>query len=173
MFRKTLPVLLKQAVRRYQLPAKAEKKIIPVYPPVERVSNPLVIKTLAEKDLKVLDPNGVKTELISRKNPNCLRAGDVVRVVYDSTKCNYDTFTGYILAVDRKPLVQDSSILLRDHIYKTCVEMRVPIFSPLVERIDLIRRADGRRGRNKHYYIRNTRLDVGDLAASMRKKKHN
>lgn len=163
--------MVRQSVRSYQLPVKAGKKIIPVYPPIEKRSTPLVIKTLANQDLSQLDPNGVKTELVSKKNPDRLRAGDVLRVVYNSNKCNYDNFTGYVLAVDRKPIIQDTSILLRDYIYKTCVEMRVPIFSPLVERIDLIRRADGKRRRSKHYYIRNTRLDVGDLEASMRKKK--
>ncbi|QEU59051.1 Img1 [Kluyveromyces lactis] len=171
MFKRLLPTVIRQSVRSYQLPAKSGRKIIPVYPPVERISSPLVVKTLADHDLKQLDPTGVKTEMVSKKNPNRLRAGDVLRVVYDSKKCNYDSFTGYVLSVDRKPIVQDTSILLRDYIYKTCVEMRVPIFSPLVERIDLIRRADGKRRRSKHYYIRNTRLDVGDLEASMRKKK--
>ena len=53
---------------------------------------------------------------------------------------------------------------------KTMVEMRIPIFSPLIERIDVLRKSDGKRKRNKHYYIRNTRLDVGDLEAGLKKR---
>lgn len=171
MFRNILPVVSRQSIRHYQLPAKHAKKVIPVYPPAEPVSNPLVINELSATDLAKLDPSGAKRNLISANSETRISAGDVVRVVYDSKKCNYDNFMGYVLSVDRKKLVQDASLLLRDHINKTSVEMRVPIFSPLVERIDLIRKSDGRRRRNKHYYIRNTRLDVGDLDANMRKKK--
>lgn len=168
---KPLPLFSRQFARLYQLPAKSSRQVLPVYAPAEPVSKPLLVNKLAELDLEKLDPSGIKRKLISKKNEQRLRAGDVVRVVYNSNKCNYDNFIGYILSLDRKELVQDASLLLRDHINKTCIEIRVPVFSPLVERIDVIRKADGRRQRNKHYYIRNTKLDVGDLDANMRKKK--
>lgn len=117
-----------------------------------------------------LDPNGWRRKIIS-KSKNSLNAGDVVRVVYDAEKCSYDNFVGYVLSVDRKRLIQDASVLLRNQIAKTSVEVRVPIFSPLVERIDVLRKSDSRRKRNKHYYIRGTKLDVGDLEAGLRKKR--
>lgn len=94
-----------------------------------------------------------------------------MRVVYDSKKCSNDNFVGYVISVDRKKYDQDASLLLRNQIAKTYVELRVPVFSPLVERIDLLRKNNGKRKRNKHYYIRGTKLDVPDLEAGMRKKK--
>lgn len=121
--------------------------------------------------MKKLDPEGWKRQLISKNAHQSLRAGDVVRVVYDRSKCSYDSFIGYVLSVNHKELIQDSSLLLRNQISKTPVEMRVPVFSPLIERIDLLKKTDGKRQRNRHYYIRGTKLDVGDLDAGLRKRK--
>ncbi|CAR21284.1 mitochondrial 54S ribosomal protein bL19m [Lachancea thermotolerans CBS 6340] len=147
-------------------------KTIPVYPAVQSPSNHNLLSSLSKQELdKKLDPEGWRRSLISSHNKERLRAGDVVRVAYNQQKCKYDNLMGYVLSVDRKALEQDASILLRNQYSKTFVEVRVPIFSPLVERIDLIRRADGRRQRSKHYYIRGTKLDVGDLEAGMRKRR--
>lgn len=157
--------------RCYQIKTTSFKRI-PVYPPVQEAPKSNILKVLSKQSLdKKLDSEGWRRELISPNNKERLRAGDVVRVAYNSQKCNYDNLMGYVLAVDRKALQQDASILLRNQYAKTFVEVRVPIFSPLIERIDLIRRADGRRQRSKHYYIRGTKLDVGDLEAGLRKRR--
>ncbi|SCU78088.1 LANO_0A02058g1_1 [Lachancea nothofagi CBS 11611] len=157
--------------RSYQV-GSTTRKTIPVYPAIEKECKSNLLKQLSEKDLNdSLDPQKWRRELISTHNKDRLRAGDVVRVAYNSQKCKYDNLMGYVLSVDRKVLTQDASILLRNQYAKTFVEVRVPIFSPLIDRIDLIRRADGRRQRGKHYYIRNTKLDVGDLEAGMRKRR--
>lgn len=156
-------------VRCYKIPTTC-RKIIPVYPAVESKPDPLIINRLSELDLFKLDPHGTRRNLISKHNEERIKAGDIVRIIYDRSKSDYDDFIGYVLSVDRKKLVQDASLLLRNFVNKTAVEMRIPLFSPLIERIDLIRRADSKRRRNKHYYIRGTRLDVSDLDAGMRKK---
>ncbi|AET37856.1 mitochondrial 54S ribosomal protein bL19m Ecym_2103 [Eremothecium cymbalariae DBVPG len=155
--------------RNYQIKSTT-RKVLPVYPVLESKSSD-IIKQLSLKDLSTLDPQATRRKLIDRHDKDCIKAGDVVRVVYDASKCNRSTVVGYVLSVDRKQLIQDCSLLLRNHINKTAVEMRIPVFSPLIDRIDLIRRADGKRRRNKHYYIRNTRLDVGDLDAGLKKRK--
>ncbi|SCV03973.1 LAME_0H14730g1_1 [Lachancea meyersii CBS 8951] len=166
-----LPGLVRGIVRNYQL-SSTSRKTIPVYPAVEEACQCNLLKRLSEKDMnETLDPQKWRRDLISPHNKDRLRAGDVVRVAYNAQKCNYDNLMGYVLSVDRKELTQDASILLRNQYAKTFVEVRVPVFSPLIERIDLIRRADKRRQRSKHYYIRNTRLDVGDLEAGMRKRR--
>lgn len=157
-------------VRGYQV-LTSTRKVIPVYPPVQEVQRQNLVPILTQKNLEMLDPQGWKRKLVSKFGKDRLRAGDVVRIVYNKNKCSHDDFVGYILSVSRKDLVQDSSLLLRNQIAKTAVEMRVPVFSPLVERIDLLRKFDGKRHRNKHYYIRDTKLDVGDLEAGLRKKK--
>lgn len=158
-------------LRSYQI-ASTTRKVIPVYPTVEETKKRNLVETLAKQDLDAkLDPTGWRRKLVGKSAKESLSAGDVVRVVYDSKKCSYDNFVGYVLAVNRKNLVQDATLLLRNQISRTAVEALIPVFSPLIERIDVLRRADGRRKRNKHYYIRNTRLDVGDLEASLRKKR--
>ncbi|SCU89108.1 LADA_0E13718g1_1 [Lachancea dasiensis] len=167
----TLSGAVKCFTRSYQL-GSTSRKIIPVYPAIENAGKPKLLKRVTEKDLdESLDPQKWRRELISKHNKERLRAGDVVRVAYNSQKCKYDNLMGYVLSVDRKEITQDASILLRNQYAKTFVEVRVPIFSPVIERIDLIRRADGRRQRNKHYYIRGTKLDVKDLEAGMRKRR--
>ncbi|CAI4056728.1 hypothetical protein SKDZ_03G1120 [Saccharomyces kudriavzevii ZP591] len=162
--------LLGPWVRTYLVPVTT-RKTIPVYPPVERIASSQIMKRVAQSEIESLDPGAVRRQLISKKNKDRLKTGDVVRIVYDSSKCSYDPFVGYILSIDRKQLVQDASLLLRNQIAKTAVEIRVPLFSPLVERIDLLRPHASNRQRNKHYYIRGTKLDVGDLEASLRRKK--
>ncbi|SCU87876.1 LAMI_0D07844g1_1 [Lachancea mirantina] len=159
-----------RAVRHYQI-LSGSRKVLPVYPPAEKKSSSNLLSRLSALDQNALDPQGWRRKLISGQPDETTRAGDVVRVVYDSNKCNYDNFVGYVLAVDRKSMTQDASLLLRNQVAKTFVEVRVPIFSPIIQRIDILRKSDGRRKRNKHYYIRGTKLDVGDLEAGLRKRK--
>ncbi|EJS44498.1 img1p [Saccharomyces arboricola H-6] len=162
--------MLAPCARTYMV-AVTKRKTIPVYPPVQRIASSQIMKQVAQSEMESLDPGAIRRQLISKKNKDRLKAGDVVRVVYNSSKCSYDAFVGYILSVDRKQLAQDASLLLRNQIAKTAVEIRVPLFSPLIERIDLLRPHTSNRQRNKHYYIRGTKLDVGDLEASLRRKK--
>lgn len=171
MLRSIVPKLKKEVfVRNYQV-LTTTRKTIPVYPAVEKKQASNLLQRLSKNDLDAkLDPSGWRRKLVSKKK-EALNAGDIVRVVYNSEKCAHDNFVGYVLSVDRKQLVQDASILLRNQIAKTAVEVRVPIFSPLIERIDLLRKSDSRRKRNRHYYIRGTKLDVGDLEAGLRKKR--
>ena len=157
----------------YRIPTTT-RKIIPIYPPIEEKSMKpdTLLQKIAKEELdSQLDPQGWRRALIKKNTPQTIESGDIVRVIYNQTKCSYDPFIGYVLSIDRKHLVQDASILLRNQISKTIVEMRVPIFSPLVERIDILKKNDGKRRRNKHYYIRGTRLDVGNLEAKLRKRK--
>lgn len=157
--------------RAYQLPSSSSK-VISIYPVLEQKEKRAnILKKLSQEQLdSKLDANNERRKLLAKGHKDCLKAGDIIRVVYDQSKCNYDTFVGYVLSVDRKELIEDASVLLRNQVAKTMVEMRIPIFSPLIERIDVLRKSDGKRKRNKHYYIRNTRLDVGDLEAGLKKR---
>lgn len=170
---RTYPVLSTLAKRSYQIQSTT-RKIIPVYPPAEKQDSlkntPLLQKISKEELDTTLDPTGWRRRLIDKHSGESLRAGDVVRVIYDKKKCNLDNFIGYILSVNRKELVQDASLLLRNQVSKVMVEVRVPLFSPLIQRIDILKRSDGSRRRNKHYYIRGTRLDVGNLDSLVKKR---
>lgn len=76
---------------------------------------------------------------------------------------------GYVLAIDRNG--PDSTILLRNKVTKIGVEMRISLFNPIIERIDIVKRPAKYNGRNRHYYIRDTRLDVDDLEALAKKRR--
>lgn len=166
------PALLSH--RCYQVPTST-RKVLPIYPPVDpkpAVKNATLLKQLSEIDLKEkLDTDGWRFKLIDKHNKDCIKVGDVIRIIYNKEKCSYDNFVGYILSVDRKEQVQDASVLLRNQVSKVMVEVRVPLFSPLVERVDILKKSDGSRKRNKHYYIRGTKLDVGNLESKLRKRK--
>lgn len=164
-------VSLVRSTRSYQLPTSS-RKVISIYPVLEKKEKrPNILKKLSEADLNSkLDVNNERRKLVVKGSKERIKAGDILRIVYDQSKCSYDNFVGYVLSIDRKELIQDTSVLLRNQVAKTMVEMRIPLFSPLIERIDVLRKSDGKRKRNKHYYIRDTRLDVRDLEAGLKKK---
>ncbi|KAH3679082.1 hypothetical protein WICMUC_001278 [Wickerhamomyces mucosus] len=123
-----------------------------------------------EKQLEKLDPTFWRRDLIKpseRNGGSILRPGDIVRVMYNTR--NIPTFTGQIIKISKKNL--DSNLLLRNLINKVGVELNVKLFNPLISRIDLVRKPNKYKLRNRQYYIRGNRLDVGDLDASLRKKK--
>lgn len=162
---------LVRSTRSYQLPSTS-RKVISIYPKLEpKQKRPTLLKKLSEIELSnKLDTANERRKLVAKGSKDSIKAGDILRIVYDQSKCSYDNFVGYVLSIDRKELVEDTSILLRNQVSKTMVEMRIPLFSPLIERIDVLRKSDGKRKRNKHYYIRDTRLDVRDLEAGLKKK---
>lgn len=158
--------------RLYQLPTSS-RKTIPIYEPVEPVRRSrTIIASLSKRQLdEKLDKDRTRRDLFDKHNEARIKTGDIVRVLYKRDKCSFDNFIGYVLAIDRKRLPEDTSLLLRNKIGKTAVELRVPVFSPLIDTFEIVKRANGKRQRNKHYYIRDTRLDVGELEALLRKNK--
>lgn len=114
-----------------------------------------------EAQYNKFDPSGVKRKILDKSNPEKLRSGDVVRIVYKEQS----PAVGAVIAINKSGL--GTTLLLRNMITGVGVEIHVPVFSPMVERIDIVRRPAKYKGRTKHYYIRNTRLDVGDLESSI------
>lgn len=117
-----------------------------------------------------LDPTFWRRDLIQpseRNNNTVLRAGDIVRVMYNTR--SVPSFTGQIVKISKKGL--DANFLLRNLVSKVGVEMQVKLFNPLISRIDVVRRPAEYKKRNRQYYIRGNRLDVGDLEASLRKRR--
>lgn len=119
------------------------------------------------KEIEKLDPEGWRRKLISKENSERVRTGDVVRVIY--TTRTIPTFIGQVIAKNQTGLA--ASLVLRNQVNKIGVELKVKLFSPLISRIDIIRRPRKYRPRNKQYYIRDTKLDVGDLETSLRVKR--
>lgn len=103
------------------------------------------------------DKNGAKRKHLDLSNPERIRAEDIVTVVYKNQK----PITGQVIMLKRKGI--SSNILLRNKITGLGVEMIIPIFHPNILRLDVIRRPIKYKPRNRHYYIRNSRLDVGEI----------
>lgn len=120
-----------------------------------------------QQQLAKLDPQGWRDRLIHGHKEQKLYAGDVVRIVY--TTRAIPQFLGQIIGINKRKT--DSSILLRNIVTKVGVEMRVKIFSPLIQRIDLVKRPIKKLPRNKHYYIRHTKHEVKDLEAQVKKER--
>lgn len=151
---------------KYRVLTRIEK-IIPVYHPLKKTRTKSVKDIYHEQALEKLDPLGWRRRLIHGSREETLFAGDVVRVVY--TTRAIPQFLGQIIGINRKKT--DSSILLRNMVTKIGVEMRVKIFSPLIQRIDLVKRPLKKLPRNKHYYIRHTRHEVKDLEAQVKRER--
>ncbi|ODV93635.1 hypothetical protein PACTADRAFT_35394 [Pachysolen tannophilus NRRL Y-2460] len=151
-----LPLLINQRVG-----FKTQTKTIKVYEPLPNAhkdGKPLMDVIRADQ-YKKLDPSGIKQKLLDSKNPTRLRSGDIVRINYKNNI--KPSITGMIIALNRAGL--ESNLLLRNQVTKIGVELRVSVFNPIIERIDILRKPMTYRPRNKLYYIRNNRLDVGDL----------
>lgn len=148
--------------RFYQLPAKHTRKIIKVYPPLtpRRAALPTIVKNISNKYLDdVLDPQSEKRNLL-----RTLKAGDVIRI---SSKNTYNNFIGYILAINRSNILEDTTVLLRNQIAKNYININLPIFSPEIERIDVVQRQklklkNGRKPR-RHSFIQDTKIDTGSI----------
>lgn len=63
-----------------------------------------------------------------------------------------DPFAGVCLSIRRRG--PDTSVLLRNQVMMTGVEMYVKVFSPTVRSIELVKRAERRIRRARLYYMR-------------------
>lgn len=96
------------------------------------------------------------TTLFSRNDPNRIHPGSVLRVTMEHAPT---TFTGVLLSIRRRGI--DTSILLRNIIQGTGVEMQFFLNSPHLKDIKVIRDHSGKRGgrrvrRAKLYYLRHS-----------------
>lgn len=117
---------------------------------------------LHQQLLKKYDPTGKRTALVS--GPERIRTGDVIKVTY----LDRSTVLGRVLGIKRGTHNVGSNILIRNKISKVGCEMRVPLFNPEIKNIEIIERPEKYMPRNKQYYIRNTKYDVGDLENELR-----
>lgn len=98
----------------------------------------------------------------SRKMPE-FRSGDIVRVhrkVKEGEKERTQVFEGIIISVKGK---QSSSpmITVRKVSFGVGVEITIPVFSPLVEKIEVLKKARTRRA--KLYYLRRKDFKISKL----------
>lgn len=150
-----------RAVRQFSTsPARLGQKML-VYEPLPKLRNgQSLMEYVKEAQYEKFDKSGAKRKALSLANKERIRADDIVTVVYKNQK----PVTGQVLMVKRSGL--NSTILLRNKITGLGVEMNIPVFHPNIIRLDIVRRPIAYKPRNRHYYIRNSRLDVGEIGAS-------
>ncbi|KAI8923042.1 translation protein SH3-like domain-containing protein [Entophlyctis helioformis] len=83
-----------------------------------------------------------RTQLMSRESPSALQTGSIVLVEYvnSRSKARKQYFAGVLMEIRRKGIM--SSIVLRNYVMGTGVEMLFPVYSPMVQRIKVLQPAD-------------------------------
>ncbi|GMM36197.1 mitochondrial 54S ribosomal protein [Saccharomycopsis crataegensis] len=145
----------------YIVPSK-KRRTIPVYEPLATAhgeKSGQLMDTVRGDLYQKFDPSGWRRELLNHTNKECLRAGDIVRVIFKDSLKN-PSYVGYLMAIDRNG--PDSTILLRSKVSQVGVERRFSIYNPFIERIDRVRKPYKYNQRNRHYYIKGSKRDASD-----------
>lgn len=131
-------------------PILASKPPIKTYPPPPSARRrfPHAIEAVTASHLTTLDPTGSRQRLFSRTNPDAPQPGDILLATFK----NGDPFAGVCLSIRRRGI--DTSILLRNRLMMTGVEMWVKIYSPNVTAVEVVKRAEKRARRARLYYMR-------------------
>jgi ribosomal protein L19 len=107
------------------------------------------VAAVTESQLAALDPTGERKALFDyRRNPRSVKVGDILRVTFK----NGDPFSGVCLSIRLRGV--DTSFLLRNELTRVGVEMSVKVFSPNVESVEIVQRAEKRKRRARLYYMR-------------------
>lgn len=107
--------------------------------------------------LTTLDPNGLRTRLFAKDNPDSPKPGDILLCTFKTG----EPFSGVCLSIRRRGV--DTAILLRNRLLMTGVEMYVKIYSPIVKSIEIVKRTEKRARRARLYYMRKPKHDRGSV----------
>jgi ribosomal protein L19 len=125
-------------------------KRIKIYPApastAKRCKEPL--KAVAAAQILALDPNGARTRLFAKDNPDAVHVGDIVLV----RQRDGDPFSGVVMVIRRAGA--DTGILLRAQLTRVGVEMWFKIYSPTVTGIEIVQRTRKRKRRARLFYLR-------------------
>ncbi|KAJ5947904.1 Ribosomal protein L19 [Penicillium verhagenii] len=143
-----------------QLPLRMQpqnaSKPVKVYPapPSTRKACKDPIGKITESQLEVLDPKGERKALFDyRRNTRSVKPGDIVRVTFK----NGDPFNGVVLSIKLRGI--DTSFLLRNELTRVGVEMSIKVFSPNVQSVEIVQRAERKPRRARLYYMRSRKHD--------------
>lgn len=103
-----------------------------------------VMQFLQVEARKGVDPRNERWQMFSATNPDRVGTGSLLQVTYrvSRTASTTTAFTGVLLAVRRSP--GDPTILVRGIIDDVGVEQIFCLFSPLLERIDVLKASPSR-----------------------------
>eukprot|EP00842_Homolaphlyctis_polyrhiza_P003367 jgi/Hompol1/4030/HPOL_003442-RA len=82
-----------------------------------------------------------RTQLISKDSPTAMKTGSIVLIEYVNarSKARKQYFAGVLMAIRRKGIM--SSIVLRNYLMGTGVEILYPIYSPMILKIKVLQPA--------------------------------
>ena len=121
--------------------------------------------------LAVLDPAGERRALFDKKNRQGVKVGDILRVTFKSG----DPFAGVCLNIRSRGI--DTAFLLRNKLTKIGCEMWIKLYSPNVEGVEIVQRAEKRKRRARLTYMRLVHANLFlsrliQLTVRTRKPKH-
>ncbi|KAF1967494.1 hypothetical protein BU23DRAFT_542821 [Bimuria novae-zelandiae CBS 107.79] len=115
------------------------------------------VSALTASQLAIHDPTGARARLFDRANPECARVGDILLV----RQRTGEPFAGVCINVRRRGI--DTAILLRGQLTRVGVEMWYKVYSPLVEGIEVVQRAQRKARRARLTYMRKEKHDRGNV----------
>ncbi|KAJ5637155.1 Ribosomal protein L19 [Penicillium lividum] len=137
------------------LPQNASKpvKVYPAPPSARKACKDPIAK-ITETQLAVLDPKGERKALFDyRRNTRSVKVGDIVRVTFK----NGDPFNGVVLSIKLRGI--DTSFLVRNELTRVGVELSIKAFSPNVQSVEIVQRAERKPRRARLYYMRSRKHD--------------
>lgn len=118
------------------------------------------------KNLGTPEKRAMRWELFNRKSSNQIRVGSILAVTMEHTP---SIFTGVLISIRRRG--PDTSILMRNILQRTGVDMQIYVMSPHVKEIKVVRAPPkGRMKRAKLYYLRDEPDKMSQIAGSNKKK---
>lgn len=129
----------------------------PQKPSAIKKTCPDPVATLTASQLAIHDPTGARTRLFDRANPECARVGDILLV----RQRTGEPFAGVCINIRRRGV--DTAILLRGQLTRVGVEMWYKVYSPLVEGVEVVQRAQRKTRRARLTYMRKEKHDRGSV----------
>ncbi|QSS58292.1 mitochondrial ribosomal protein [Histoplasma capsulatum] len=136
--------LLENEIDRYLVGRKIK---VPPPPPSKCKTTKDPVAAFTADQLAIYDPTGERKAMFDKRNPHCVRVGDVLRVTFKSG----DPFAGVCLNIRSRGL--DTSFLLRNKLTRIGCEMWIKVFSPLVQAVEIVQRTEKRKRRARLTYM--------------------
>jgi len=134
-------------------------------PPHEKLAKGVGLMAYLHKTLYTPEKAKMMEGLFSKRSPTCLRVGSIVTVTNEQAPT---TFTGVLIGIRRRG--PDSSILLRNILQRTGLEMQFFPNAPGVKEVKVIKPPpNGRMRRAKLFYLRDSPDKMTQLAGAKNK----
>ena len=129
------------------------------------------ILTFLRREQRSLLNKDDRWNLFDKNSPERVTAGSVLKVTYNQSKSDLarsSVFTGVLIAIRRHP--SEPTFSIRAIVDNVGVEQLYPIFSPLISKIEVVKRAIKVKS-NKAYWLRDNPEKASEFI-NKRSKKH-